>query len=293
MGLEYTKNEKIFNYFNKAFLTALLFVIAYPLYYILMVSFSEPMRHMAHQGILWNPLGFTFDSYKTVLQNSMIGIGYRNTIVIVIVGVALNLTLTSFGAYFLSRPRAVFQKQVMWIIVFTMFFSGGLIPFYLLVRELGLYDTLWSLILPNAIGTFNLIIMRTAFMCIPYSLEESAKMDGAGHFTILWRIVMPLSLPTVAVIILYYGVHHWNAWFNAIIFIKNRNLYPLQLVLREILIVNDTASMTSGGNAADTQMVSETIKYSTMVIATFPILCLYPFLQKYFVKGIMIGAVKG
>ena len=168
------------------------------------------------------------------------------------------------------------------------------IPLYLTVtQDFGLQDSLWSLILPVAINTFNLMIMRTGLAAVPASLEESARIDGAGHFTILFRIVLPLAMPTVAVMILYYGVFHWNSWFNASLFITSPDKYPLQLVLRQILLANDTASMTGGVDAGSQLAVSETLKYAIIVIATVPILCVYPFLQRYFVKGVMIGAVKG
>jgi putative aldouronate transport system permease protein len=222
----------------------------------------------------------------------MIAVGYRNTLVVVVFGVMLNILLTAMGAYFLSRKRIMLKKAIMLIVVFTMFFNGGLIPFYLTVRSVHIDDSLLALILPTAINTFNLIIMRTAFMAIPESMEESAKIDGAGHFTILFRIMIPLSMSTVAVMILFYGVANWNAWFNAMLFLRDRDLYPLQLVLREILIQNDTTSMVAGGDTGDTQMVSQTIKYAVIMVATIPILALYLFLQKYFVKGVMIGAIK-
>jgi putative aldouronate transport system permease protein len=184
------------------------------------------------------------------------------------------------------------KNPIMMLIVFTMFFSGGLIPNYLLVSELGMLNTRWALIIPGAISTYNLIIMRTSFQGIPASLEESAKIDGANDFTILFRIILPLSLPIVSVMILFYGVSHWNAWFNALLYLRDRDLYPLQLVLREILITNSTDSMTTGASDIDKALISETIKYAAIIVATVPVLFLYPFLQKYFVKGVMIGAVK-
>jgi putative aldouronate transport system permease protein len=178
----------------------------------------------------------------------------------------------------------------MMFIVFTMYFSGGLIPFYFTVKEMGLDGTRWALIIPTAVNAFNLIILRTGFAAIPVSLEESARIDGANDYTILFRIIMPLSLPVLSVITLYYMVGHWNAWFNAMLFVRDRKLYPLQLLLREILIQEDTNSMTV---FTDKQKAfGETIKYAVIIVSTLPILCLYPFLQKYFVKGVMIGAIK-
>ncbi|MNI54708.1 L-arabinose transport system permease protein AraQ [compost metagenome] len=181
----------------------------------------------------------------------------------------------------------------MMFIVFTMFFGGGLVPYYLTVKGLHLDNTLWALIIPTAVSTFNLILMRTSFLNIPDEIEESAKLDGASHLTILFRIFLPLSMPVVAVMILYYGVGHWNSWFNAMLFIRDRELYPLQLVLRDILVQNDTDGMLVGTDSFDKGLTAETIKYAVIVVATVPVLALYPFLQKYFVKGMMIGALKG
>jgi len=178
------------------------------------------------------------------------------------------------------------------MIVFTMYFQGGTIPFYLTVKAVGLDGSIWSLIFPTAMSTFNLIVMRTAMAAVPDSLPESAQMDGASHTRILFTIMIPLTQATLAVILLYYAVTNWNSWFNAMIFLREKRLYPLQLILREILIQDDTSMMTAG-SGDDLGMISETIKYATIVVATVPILCVYPFLQRYFVKGVMIGAVKG
>ena len=181
----------------------------------------------------------------------------------------------------------------MLMIIFTMFFSGGLIPNYILVRNLGMVDTRWALFIPTAISAYNLIIMRTSFESIPDTLIEAAKLDGAGDFTILFRVALPISNAVVAVMVLFYAVEQWNSWFPAFIYLKNRELWPLQLVLREIIIENNVSDMLTGVDAAEMLAVSESIKYATIVVATLPILCIYPFLQKYFVKGVMIGAVKG
>ncbi|MET3546750.1 putative aldouronate transport system permease protein [Paenibacillus favisporus] len=285
--------DRIFNVINYALMIFLVVVTLYPLVYVLFASFSDSARLLGHKGFLWRPLGFSLDAYKSVLDNPGIGIGFRNTLFILIFGVAVNLLLTSMGAYVLSRKNVMWNKVFMFIIVFTMFFSGGLIPLYLVVKGVGLLDTLWSTIVPFAVSTFNLIIMRTAFMGIPDSLEESAKIDGANHFTILFRIIIPLSMPVIAVMILYYAVDKWNGWFYASVFIKDRNLFPLQLVLREILISNSTDSMSSGASAGDRFQIGETIKYATIMVATVPILCVYPFLQRFFVKGVMVGSLKG
>ena len=285
--------EHIFEKFNIAFLILLMFIMVYPVWHVLCASFSDGNQIVGYSGLLLFPRGFTVQAYKMMAMNPMIIGGYCNTIFIVVVGVSINIILTSVAAYFLSRKDVFFRNHLMLMIVFTMYFSGGLIPFYFTVKDVGLTNTLWALIIPNAISTFNLIIMRTSFMNIPDSLDESAKLDGAGHFTMLFRIVLPLSKAVVAVMVLYYSVAHWNAWFNAMLFLENRKLFPLQLVLREIVIQGDTSSMTQNISSGDKLSIGETIKYAVTVVATIPILCLYPFVQKHFAKGVMIGALKG
>lgn len=284
--------ERIFDAIVYIILSLLMFATVYPLLHVTFASFSDANQIIAHQGLLWRPLGFNFEAYKLVFANSAILIGYGNTLFIVVVGVAVNLLLTALGAFVLSRKNVFWGKWIMFFILFTMFFHGGLVPIYLIVKGVGLLDSLWSVIIPFAVSTFNLIIMRTAFASIPDALEESAKIDGANHFVLLFRIIIPLSLPTLAVIALYYAVDKWNGWFYASIFIKDRELFPLQIILREILISNSTDSMSSG-TGGDMFQIGETIKYATIMIATVPILCVYPFLQRFFVKGVMVGAVKG
>lgn len=288
-----SKGEKRFAVFNAIFLSFLMIITIYPIIHVLFASFSNSDLLMAHRGFLLKPLGFTTAAYKMVFKNPMIVRGYLNTIFIVVVGVVLNIFMTSITAYVLSRKSFLWKNPIMFFIVFTMFFNGGLIPFYFTVKQFHLDNSYWALIVPGAISTFNLIIMRTSFAAIPDSLEESARIDGASHFTILWKIVMPLSKPVIAVMVLYYAVAHWNSWFNAMIFLKKRDLYPLQLILREVLIQNDTSSMTVGVGSMDQESIGEAIKYAVIIVATLPILCVYPFLQKYFVKGVMIGAIKG
>ena len=203
------------------------------------------------------------------------------------------MLLTSIGAYFLSCKNARLVKPCMLLITFTMFFQGGMIPFYFAVKDLGLDGSRWALIIPSAVNTFNMIIMKTSFQSLPDSLKESANIDGAGHVTILFKIVLPVSKSVLAVIALYYAVAHWNAWFNAMLFLKEREQFPLQLILREILIQNNMESMSQDVSASELGFISETIKYAIIVIATIPILCIYPFIQKYFEKGVMIGSLKG
>lgn len=284
-------SERLFDGAVYLILSILIIATVYPLLYVTFASFSDAGQIVSHQGLLWKPLGFNLEAYKLVFSNAAILTGYTNTLFIVVVGVAFNLFLTALGAFVLSRKNVLWNKFFTFLILFTMFFNGGLVPLFLLVKGIGLLDTLWSVILPFAISTFNLIIMRTAFMSIPDAIEESAKIDGANHFVLLFRIILPLSMPVLAVIALYYAVDKWNGWFYASLFIKNRDLFPLQVILREILISNSTDSMSSGGG--DQYQIGETIKYATIMVATVPILFVYPFLQRFFVKGAMVGAVKG
>ncbi len=294
MAIGRSLGERVFDAVNTALMLLSMFLCTYPLLYVAFASVSEPARIVAHRGLLLHPLGFKLESYKRVFENPMISVGYLNTLFLLVVGTSINLALTTLGAYVLSRTKFKLRHVVMFGIVFTMMFKGGLIPFYLQVRDLGLLDTVWSMILPSAISAWNLIIMRTYFLGIPDSMEESAYVDGANDWVVLLRIILPLATPVVAVMVLFYGVQRWNAWFHAMIFLRERNLYPLQIILREILIANSTNSMTGGINdSEDAAQIGETIKYATIIVATLPILLIYPLLQKYFVKGVMIGAIKG
>jgi putative aldouronate transport system permease protein len=292
-GFRLSRGERTFSLLNVLVLSALMILTAYPLLYVLFASLSDPTQLIAARGALVRPLGLNLDAYRLVLQNPMIAIGYRNTLLYVFGGTLLNVTMTCLGAYALSRRNVLFARPIMIMIVFTLFFSGGLIPTYLLVGQtLQMADTPWALIVPTAINTINLIILKTAFESVPVSLEEAARIDGANDFTILFRVVLPLSLPALAVVILFYAVGHWNSYFPALVYLHSRDLYPLQLVLREILITSNVESMTTTVSSGDTFQVGQTIKYATIVVATVPILVIYPFLQRYFVKGALIGAIK-
>lgn len=282
--------SRVFDIFNVLLMCTMMLLILIPLLHVLSASFSDPSAYVRHEGLLWHPLDFCLDAYKAVAKNKNILTGYMNTIFIVVVGTTINLISTLVAAYCLSRKNVMWNGVLMLAIVFSMYFSGGMIPFYLVVKGVGLNGSIWSLIIPTAVNTYNLIIMRTAMASVPESLEESAKLDGANHWTILWKIMVPLVKPTIAVICLYYAVEHWNSWFNAMLFIRDKAGYPLQLVLREILLQNDASAMTAG---ADDYLISEMIQFATIVVATVPILAIYPFVQRYFVKGVMIGAVKG
>jgi putative aldouronate transport system permease protein len=283
---------RVFSVFNHCFLVLISLIFLYPMLYVLFASFSDNRLLMQHTGLLARPLGFSLAAYKAVFSNPMILLGYRNTLFVLITGVVLCLFMTSLGAYFLSRKRVKLKMPVMMLITFTMFFSGGTIPFYLNLRDLHLTNTLWGLIIPFLINTYNMIILRTSFNAIPESLTEAAVIDGAGHPQILFRIILPLSKAILAVMILYYGIGFWNGWFWATVILRNRVLYPLQVILREILLQNSVETMTLGVGAGDQEAVSDTIKFATIVVATIPVLTIYPFLQKYFSRGVMIGAVK-
>jgi putative aldouronate transport system permease protein len=277
---------------NGLFLALVVVVTLYPFVFVLFASISDATEMAKHMGFLLAPLGFSLEAYKLVLSNPMILAGYTNTLLYMSVGTTLNLLMTALGAYVLSRKHLMLRNVIMFFIVFTMFFSGGLIPYYLVVRGLGLANRMWALILPTVISTYNLIVMRTAFAQIPDSMEESARIDGASDYRILFWIIIPLAMPVVAVMILFYSVGHWNSWFPAMIFLRTRDKYPLQLVLREILIASSTDSMTTEAAVSDKEPIGETVKYATIMTATLPILFVYPFLQRYFIKGIMIGALK-
>ena len=284
---------KAFNLANMAILTIVVIVTLYPIIYVLFASVSDPRLMVQHTGLLLKPLGFSDIGYKLLIQDAMIVRSFQNSAVILAMGVSVNISLTILGAYFLSRNNVYWKNLILVIILITMYFSGGLIPLYIIVKSYGLYNTYFALVLPGAISTINMIILRTAFAAVPESLEQSARIDGAGHLTVLVHIMLPLALPTIAVIGLYYSVAHWNAWFGAMIFLKERALYPLQLILREKLILNQTVTSGSNLNSGDENMVGETLKYAIIIISSIPMLCLYPFIQKYFVKGVMIGALKG
>lgn len=285
--------DKLFMFIIYLLLGIFMIIAVYPLLHVALASLSNANEIIAHKGLLYKPLGFSMEAYKVVFRNPDLYSGYRNTLFIVVAGVAVNLLVTALGAYVLSRKNVFWSKPFMLLITFTMFFNGGLIPLYLVIKGVGLTNSLWATILPFTVSTFNLIIMRTSFQAIPDSLEEAAKMDGANHFVILFRIILPLSLPVLAVIGLYYAVEKWNGWFYAAIFLKDRELFPLQIILREILIQGSTDNLSSGAAVGEQQQIGETIKYATIMTATIPILFVYPFVQRYFVKGVMIGALKG
>lgn len=282
-----------FDILNVFLLLGVVFVTLYPFLYMFNVSLSGTSYVMKNQVQFW-PKGFNIDMYKIVLSDNRILMGYKNTIVYVVVGTIISLILTSMGAYAISR-RMVMRKALTLYIVFTMLFQGGMIPTFLVVRELGIMNTMWAMVLPGAISVWNLIIMRTFFQGIPSEMIESGKMDGLNDIGVFARLVIPLSKPLLATIGLFYAVAMWNNFFLALLYLSSENLYPLQVVLRNLVLAGQfTGTDINSSTGADGEsVVQDSLKFATIIVSTLPILMVYPFIQKYFVKGVMIGSVKG
>lgn len=289
--------DKAFDVINLAVMLILLVIFVWPLWFVLIASISDPSEVWQGKVILF-PKGITLDAYEEVIQYKTIWTGYINTILYTILGTAINLILTVCGAYPLSRKDFVPRKFFMLFFMVTMYFSGGLIPTYLVVNKLNLVDTIWAMVIPNAISVFNIIIMRTYFINnIPEELLEASQLDGANTAQYLFRVVLPLSKPILAVIALFYAVGHWNDFYSALIYINSQQLLPLQSILRKLLLSTQmtlqiTSSMSPDEIMRKTQL-AQTLKYSSIIVSTVPVLCLYPLVQKHFVKGMMIGSVKG
>lgn len=289
-----SRDDLIFDIVKFIVLGTALVLVLYPLYFIVIASISDPTAVSAGK-VLLRPIGINFEGFLRIFQDDMIWIGYRNTILYTVVGTAINITLTLTLAYPLARKDFKFGGFLMIFLLITMYFNGGLIPRYILVKNLGLLDHWQILVIINAVNVFNVIIARTFLRnSIPDSLYEAAILDGCDHITFLIKIVLPLSKAIIAVLILYYGVFHWNEYFTSLIYISNEEQYPLQLVLRSILIENQlNDSMLMDVNISDHKDVAESIKYGVIIVSTLPVLVLYMFMQKYFVQGVMIGSVKG
>lgn len=274
-------------------------IMAYPLIYVISCSISNPVEVYAG-NVVFLPKGLSFASFEKVFQNKNIMTGYANTIFYSVIGTMVSLVLSFTAAYPLSRKDMAGRGFFMTIFVITMFFSGGLIPLYMVVNSLNLTDTMWGFILPGCLGVWNVIVIRTYISSsIPFELQESAMMDGAGGFKLFFRIILPLCKPIIAVMMLFYIVGYWNSYFNALIFLSDESRFPLQMILRNILIEQDISKMVGGGGGGTQEtlfqqaMISESIKYSSIVVSTVPILCIYPFIAKYFEKGLMVGSLKG
>ena len=268
----------------------ILFALAclYPIWFVLMASFSDSTSVVMSRGLLLWPKNFSLKAYELVFQNKLFSTGFLNSIKLLAMSLPINLTLTVMCGYFLACNGMMFKKPIAYMIMFTMYFSGGMIPQYLNVKELGLYNTHWAIVLTGALSVYNCFICRTAIQSIPDGLRESAYLDGANDLQILFKVIIPLIKPTLAVLAMYYGVGTWNGWFKASIYLKENAMVPIQNVLRSVLIMGEDA----GVEGAYVNEYAETIKYAAIVVSTVPVLCVYPFLQKYFTKGVLVGAVK-
>jgi putative aldouronate transport system permease protein len=290
-----TKEDKVFDFINVFLVAMIVLLVIYPLYFIVIASISDP--NMIYEGKVWFlPKEITMEGYERILRDSKIWLGYKNSIVYTVVGTIVNVSFTLMAAYALSRKDLYGRNTIMFLFLMTMFFSGGLIPTYLVVKNLGLLNTMWALILPKAVAVWNVIVAKTFFeSTIPGELLEASRIDGCNDVKFFWKIVLPLSKPIVAVMVLFYAVGHWNSYFDALIYLNNENLYPLQLILRNILIQNQASTMMISDldSLAAKQRVSELIKYGVIIVSSLPLLIVYPFVQKYFVKGVMIGGIKG
>ncbi len=290
-----SRSDRWFDAANYCILTLLLAAVLYPLYFVVIASISDP--DLVNAGRVWlYPREMTFEGYQRIFNDDAVGYGYRNSLLYTVVGTAVNVALTLTGGYALSRHDLPGRTFFTFAIVFTMFFGGGLIPTYLLVKELGMVNTMWAMVVPNAVSAFNIVVARTFFQStIPKELLEAAAVDGCRNTLFFLRIALPLSMPIVAVLTLFSAVGHWNSYFQALIYLNRDELMPLQIVLRNLLIASEVSeSMTSDmSSSADRQRIVEVMKFGMIVVASLPVLVLYPFLQKYFVKGVMIGSLKG
>lgn len=290
--------DKHFDKINNFLVILITLLILYPLIYVVSASISDPVAVNTGKMWLW-PVNITLEGFKRVFANPAIWRGYRNTIFYTISGTIISLVVLLPCAYALSRPEVKGKKFILFYIVFTMMFSGGMIPNYILMDKIGFVNTIWAIIIPGSVTAWNLLVSKSFFQSsIPYQLIESAKIDGASEFTIFLKIVLPLSMPIVAVMALFRGVGLWNEYFSALIYLRNEALYPLQLILRQILVLNTITAESLQSNAGAAETVSEMvnmaslIRYAVMIVSAIPLLIAYPFVQKYFVKGVLIGSVK-
>ncbi len=291
-AIKRSKSDVIFDGVIFVILTFILLIVAYPLYFIIISSFSSPEKVSSGQVIFY-PLGFTLEGYKKVFENDQVITGFINSLIYTTVGTCINLLLTIPTAFALSKRKFQGRKFVTIFYMITMFIGGGMIPTYLVVQKLGLLDSMWALILPGSLSVYNMIVARTFFQQnISEELYEAAELDGCGHGRFFFNIALPLSKAIIAIMVLYYGVGHWNSYFNALLYMQTEEKYPLQLVLRSILVQNSAQLSQTVVSAAQQEAV-ELMKYSLIIISSIPVLILYPFIQRHFTKGVMIGSVKG
>ncbi|MDR2094100.1 MAG: carbohydrate ABC transporter permease [Treponema sp.] len=294
-GIGQSKGDRIFYTVNDIFLLVALLIVLYPLIYVVSSSFSSGSAVSTGRVVLW-PVDFSLEGYKTAFEYPQIVSGFQNTFFYMITGTIINLVMTVLAAYPLSRPKMKGRRFIMFLFTFTMIFSGGLIPDYMLMQRLHLVNTRLAMLIPGAIGVFNLIICRTFFQNnIPEELFESAAMEGCSHPRFITSVVLPLSKPILAVLTLYYAVGHWNAYFNAFIYLSDRSKFPLQIILREILVMNmvDPSAVFDPELEASKYGLADLLKYSLIVVSTIPFMIAYPFAAKHFVKGSLSGAIKG
>ena len=290
--MKLTRSERFWKWVIYLLLIFFAFIMVLPVWHVLMQSISKPSASM--RGIYFLPRGFSFNAYHLVLNDPLIKSGFRVTIITTLAGTAINLLISFLAAYPLTRKDLIGRQVVQYLIFFTMLFGGGLIPTYLVVSKLGMLNTYWALIIPGALSPYQMFVLRNFIQNLPESLQESARIDGASDFRVLWRIVIPLSIPVIAVLGLQFGVGHWNSWFNSVIYETKPNMLSLQAVLRQILQVEQTSGhFTNDFSVEEEPALPKALQMAVVSVATVPILCVYPFLQKYFVKGVMIGAVKG
>lgn len=295
-GIRKSFSRKVFECFNYLFLALLAFVCLMPMLHVLFSSISDPNWLNSHRGIVWWPHGFNLIGYDLVFQNVQLIRGFVNTVIYVALHWGIGLLLCLTGGYVLAKRNLLWGNAIMFIISFTMLFNGGIVPTYINLNNLHLIDTIWAVVLPGSLSVMNLILIRTAFTTVPESLVESARLDGAGEYRILWSISLPLIKATVATVSLYLIIGMWNSWFPAAMYLKDRALYPMQLILREILVVNENASVSAEAAASvagDTNLYRQLVKYCTIVVSSVPMLVLYPFIMKYFKAGVRVGAIKG
>jgi len=296
MVVKKTVGTRIFTLINTLIMLFVIVVCIVPMLHVLWASISDPALVETSTGIILWPLGKTsVNAYKIILKYKGIWTGYKNTLFYVVAQCTITGLLTVIAGYILSRRRFRYRNVVMAFMAFTMLFNGGMIPTFMVVRKLGLLDTYWACLIPSAMSVFNCIIMRTAIQGIPDSLEESARMDGAGELTVMFKIILPLCKATFAVILLFTAVGKWNSWFDALLYLpQDKSKYPLQMYMREILVTAQANMTQNSGDLMDNAQLYKTlVKYGSIVVSTVPILCVYPFVQKYFVTGVMIGSVKG
>ena len=291
--IQASQSDRVFYAINTLLLLITFLIVAYPIYFVIIASVSNPLAVNSGQVIL-APVGFTLNGYEKILAFSRIWLGYRNTIFYVILGTTIAVVLTVSLAYPLSRKDFRMRNPLMAMVAFTMFFGGGMIPTYLVINQMNLLNTIWAVVLPGAITAQHVIIVRTFFQSIPSEMVEAAAIDGATNFKVFLKIILPLSKAVVAVIVLYVASSLWNGYFGPMIYLTDQNLYPLQLFLRQILLQNDMQGVDiSAAAVAEQQETAQLIKYGVIIVSTVPMMILYPFVQKYFVKGVMIGSIKG